>query len=279
MEIAFLRYFAAAVPLAIYCMVKSERADGQSLARAWASDLNRVDLRIALVGVLTFFVSPYLQMTGLRQTRAIDGALMVAMEPLFTILTACLVLGERLRISQIGSILVALLGAGILTELSWSRGAVLSEARLAGNLIVLASMFSETAYSVLSKPALERRSPLIFVTGGLVTGTALLFVANVLIDGPRRLAGFAPLVENQRIGDCLAFLYLGLGCTLFGYLYWMVVLAKTPVSLMALTLYVQPVLGIVWGRILLDEPVTASTLIGAGLIVIALWLGSRPQRG
>src|SRR4051812_28576314 len=51
LEIAFLRYLTAAVPLTLYCL-------GTGEFRRWLGDLKRLDWRIPAVGVLTFFVSP-----------------------------------------------------------------------------------------------------------------------------------------------------------------------------------------------------------------------------
>jgi LPXTG-motif cell wall-anchored protein len=57
----------------------------------------------------------------------------------------------------------------------------------------------------------------------------------------------------------------------------MLVLRTVPVSLMAITLYLQPVLGVVWGHAFLGEAVSWSTLSGAALILGAVWFGSRKQ--
>lgn len=278
LEVAFLRYFAAALPLTLYCAVK-KTSTGRTIFGDWIWTRRRTDFRIIVVAVLTFYISPYLQMVGISKTRAIDGTLMIATEPLLTVVAACFILRERLKWEQLASIALALVGICVVTELTWEKLKSFSDVRLIGNLIVLSSMLSEAAYSIVAKPALERRSPLIFVTLALLMGSAILFAHNIIFSDPSRLAGLVPLFHDVNLKDFAAIMHLGWGCTTFGYLYWMIVLRETPLSVMALTLYVQPVLGTIWGYLFLREEVTASTFVGGLLIVVALWLGSRPQRG
>src|SRR5262245_50272119 len=68
-ELAFLRFFSAAVPLVLYCLWKREKGSRRSLLGAWAREISALDLRLVAVGLLTFFVSPLAQMTGLKLSR------------------------------------------------------------------------------------------------------------------------------------------------------------------------------------------------------------------
>lgn len=276
LEIGFLRFFVGAVLLTAYTLKgKQSRRE----LKAWFGDFRLVDLRIVGVGLLTFFVSPLCQMKGLQLSRAVDGALIIAIEPLVSILAACLFLGERLKRTQTFGIALALIGTSVLTELTWTKLASFADARLVGNLIFMTSLFSEAAYSVLGKPALDRRSPLLFVTASIWVGVLALGIYNLAAFGPSRLAGIAPLVAHGAASDWLTVFFLGAGCTAFGYVYWMHSLKRLPVSLIALTLYIQPVLGMMWGSVWLGESLNASTYSGAALILGAVWIASRqPKR-
>lgn len=279
MEIAFLRYLTAGVPLLMYCALARPKNAKRPLLWSWLRDLRRMDLRIVIVGALAFFISPFCQMTGLHRSSAIDGSLVIATEPLFTIAAACVLLGERLRRIQVVSIALAIAGVGVLADVTFDKLLSFKDARLTGDLIMIGSMFSDASYSAIAKPALDRRSPTLFMTVAIWIGIALLFGYNLAVDGPERLAGLTPLFTDLRLGDFAAFAYLGLGCTLFAYLYWMVALTSTPVSVMALTLYAQPLLGPAWGYFFLHESITISTFAGGFLILAALWLGVQPRRG
>lgn len=272
LEISFLRTCTALIPLLIYCAWGGRR----SLLARWARDIGLVDFRVFAVGFITFFLSPLCQMTGLSKSRAIDGSLIVTLEPVFTVFAALVVLRERMRLSQAMALGFGMIGVGILSDLTWDKLADFSDARLVGNAVFVLSLVSEAGYSVLSKPALDRRSPVLLVTLGLVVGAVSLFLFNIASDGTERLSGLVPLFSARRWTDCAAILYLGLGCTAFGYLFWLVVLQNAPVSAMVLTLYIQPVLGIALGHFWLGEPLSSSTMLGSLLIFVAVWLGSRP---
>jgi len=270
LEVSFLREATAFLGMLLYCLMAKQRR--RELFN-WPQNLKRVDWRIVLVGVLTFAMSPFCQMYGLELSRAIDGSLMIALEPLVTITFAFVFLKEKLGRYQLVAVLLALLGAGVLTELTWEKVKTLSDSRLIGNMVFLLSLMSEAAYSIVSKPALKQRTPPIFLTGALGVGTMVLFLANIILVSPSRLGGLTPLINTPQWNHIGSFLFLGLGCTLIGYLYWMTVLQRVSVSIMALTLYVQPILGMIWGNIFLGETIFATTWIGAALILAAVWLG------
>lgn len=271
LEIGFLRYFAGVLPLLIYFVWGGRK----SLMARWWRDFGLIDSRLLLVGVLTFFFSPLGQMVGLSMSRAVDGSLLIALEPLVTIVAAWLVLGERLRWNQTVGLALAVTGACILTEVTFEKARAFADVRLIGNLVFVGSLLSESAYSILAKPALERRSPITFLTVSCAVGVLLLFLLNIGMDGPSRAAGLSLLFARAEFTDFAAVLYLGFGCTTFGYLFWMYALQRASVSVIALTLYVQPVLGLFWGHVFLGEAVTSSTVLGAALILGAVWLASR----
>ncbi|MBI3543305.1 MAG: DMT family transporter [Deltaproteobacteria bacterium] len=250
MEIAFLRFFTAGVPLAIYCAFFRAPGAKRSYYAAWLADLRPLDLRLVTVGLLTFFVSPYCQ----------------------------LMLGERLRARQLVSIALALVGASIVSDLTWDKLRSFSDARLVGNSIFFVSMLSEAAYSAVAKPVLDRRAPVLFLGVAVWVGIALLFSYNMIVDGPARMAGLVPLFQRANPLDFAILAHLGLGCTVFGYLCWMIALTDTPVSVIAVTLYLQPVLGVFWGHLILREAITMSTFTGGALLLLAVWLGSRLRR-
>ena len=271
LEIAFLRYFTGVLPLLIYFVWGGRK----SLLVRWWSDLNVIDMRLLLVGVLTFFFSPLGQMVGVSMSRAVDGSLLIALEPLVTIVAAWLVLGERLRVNQAVGLTLAVTGACVLTEVTFEKASTFTDARLIGNLVFVGSLLSESAYSILAKPVLHRRSPIVFLTVSNAVGVVFLFLANIALDGPSRAAGLSLLFERAELADFASVLYLGLGCTTFGYLFWMYALQRASVSVVSLTLYVQPVLGLLWGHLLLGEAMTRATLLGGALILGAVWLASR----
>lgn len=75
----------------------------------------------------------------------------------------------------------------------------------------------------------------------------------------------------------LALLGLGLGCTAFAYvLYFQLLSAIGPLKSMAVTFLIPP-FGVLWGVLLLDEPLSWAYLYGGALIVLAVYLVLKPS--
>ena len=75
----------------------------------------------------------------------------------------------------------------------------------------------------------------------------------------------------------LALAGLGLVCTSLAYiLYFRLIADVGPVKSMAVTFLIPP-FGVLWGVLLLDEPLSWAYLYGGVLIAMALWLVLRPS--
>ena len=74
----------------------------------------------------------------------------------------------------------------------------------------------------------------------------------------------------------LSLLGLGLVCTAFAYILYFRLLADIgPVKTLTVTFLIPP-FGVLWGVLLLDEPLSRAYVGGGALIALALWLILRP---
>ncbi|MCC6443840.1 MAG: DMT family transporter [Armatimonadetes bacterium] len=69
-----------------------------------------------------------------------------------------------------------------------------------------------------------------------------------------------------------ALLFLGLGCSAFCYTLCAAVLSRADVSEVTLTIYLQPVFGVLIGLFLLNEPLYWRTFIGGAVIFASVTL-------
>ncbi|HRU24199.1 MAG TPA: DMT family transporter, partial [Candidatus Latescibacteria bacterium] len=76
-------------------------------------------------------------------------------------------------------------------------------------------------------------------------------------------------------GFWAADLFLGLGCTAAAYLLWTKALQVMEATKVAVFLYLIPVLGIAWGWLYLDEPVSWWLVAGAALVIFGVVLANR----
>jgi drug/metabolite transporter (DMT)-like permease len=194
------------------------------------------------------------------------AALLVAMMPVWIAVLARVVLHERLpRLAVIG-IVVGFVGVAILvgpTALG-ATGAL----DAAG---VVALIISPIAWSSGSLFATHRaelpRHPLASTGLQMVTGALVLATMSIVSGEPARFdpsavtaPSFAAFVYLTIVGSIVAF-------TTFG---WMIRVA--PLPLVATYAYVNPVVAVILGAIILGEPIEPRTLLAGGVIVAAVAL-------
>jgi drug/metabolite transporter (DMT)-like permease len=231
-------------------------------ARAWPG--------VALVGLLGFAVSKFLQMWGLNLTTALDTSLLVAMEPLLTIALGALVLREALSGRRLAAFAVGAAGAWLLM----ARGLALpapGSAHVLGDGAFLLGLACEAGLSVVGK-ALLARYPATLVTAGALAAALGLWLPVAVGDG--LLAGW-PALDG---GTLAAIAYLALGCTVFAYWAWFRALAELEAGRVALTLFVQPLWGAALAMAVLGEPLRPATLAGGALVLASLYLALVPGR-
>ena len=227
-------------------------------------------ITVIAVGGMCFCFSPLLQLTGLNSSRATDNALIIAMEPMMTVLLAWLILKEKITRSYAITFAVALLGFTLLTGVS-IHGLEVSHAHLVGNVIMLISLLGEAFYSIGGSQLLERHSPIPIFGLACLSGVILLTLAVWIISGESPIALIQAVPHQLTWKSALALAWLGPLGTTASYLYWMYALRDAPVSSVALTLFIQPVSGSICGYLLLNERLTISQSLGGAFIILAVF--------
>ncbi len=221
---------------------------------------------LAGIGAVTFCFSSYSQYKGLSLSTSTENALIVAMEPLFAVVLAWIFLGEKLGLKQVGVFLVAITGFLLLSKVNPSDlGASFAVFNI-GNLFLLLSMPSEAFYTIGSRKLAGRVTPLSVFGFSLPIGF-LIFSSYLLISGQG-----LPDPTRLSTGSILALLWLGPLGTTITYSFWTLALVEAPVAAVALTLFVQPILGATTGMLFLGERLNLWQATGAGLILAALLL-------
>ena len=193
-------------------------------------------------------------------------ALLIALMPVWIAVLGRLALGERLpRLAGIG-IVVGFVGVAVLAGPT-ALGA--SDALDAAGLSAL--IVSPIAWSIGSLFATHRavlpQHPLMATGTQMVAGAVVLALMSVATGEPGRFDAAAVSTES-----IAAFLYLTvigslLAFTTFG---WM--LRVAPLPLVATYAYVNPIVAVVLGALVLSEPIEPRTLVAGAIIVGAVAL-------
>jgi drug/metabolite transporter (DMT)-like permease len=238
-------------------------ARGQTLALLRGPDRRR----LAMMGLLGFCVAQLAQTLALSLSPASDIALLSSASPLWIALLAWLWLGERLGRRVVLGFGLAIAGLALIL---WPQGdsAVGAGQRMLGDAIFLANGFTWASYNVMGKDMMSRHAPLpTTAAAGLVGALGLLpFAAGEWLSG--RTPRFT-LVGAAAVG------YTGLLVTVLGFLVLFWAYGRVRAAQVAITMYLQPLAGVLVAWLLLRERLGPSFLLGALLVFGGVWLVTR----
>lgn len=212
--------------------------------------------KIALLGFLTYPATFLLQFIGLQYTSASSAATMIGIEPLMVILVGQLFFKEKasLAIWLLGTI--AFIGVFLLVGLSNSE-----EISLIGCLLVLASTIVVALWLRLSKSVLGNLNPKVY--------TALSLQLGILIGLPFMLLLVKDWNINFSYSSIIALLYLGIGCSLFANWAWNKGLSETETNKSGIFLALEPVFGVLFSIILLNDSLSIASWVGVALVILS----------
>ncbi len=226
----------------------------------------------ALVGIALLLGGNGLVMLAERTVPSGLAALIIAVVPLWIVLLR-LTHSERVRRGTLLGVLIGFAGVALLVG---SRG-LTGEVDLLGMLMVIGSSASWALGSFYS-----RRLPL--PNDPFVSTAAQMFVGGIALTLVGVATGELPrVVPAQFAGESLAALaYLIVFGSIVAFSAYTWLLQNAPVSKVATYAYVNPVVAIFLGWLILSESITAAMAIGGAMIVLGVAVvirtESRPAR-
>lgn len=204
---------------------------------------------------------------GLDFTTAARGALMVNTMPFFVAAGAHVLLGERLTVWKAAGMALAFGGVALVFS---DRLSMPDSRALIGDMLMLA------AAALWAATTLVIRSSRL---GEVAAEKVLLYqlaVSSLVILPLAPLAG--PILRDVTPLAIASVLFQAVFVVAFTYVLWFWLMRAYPVSALSNFAFLSPVFGVMFGGMLLDEPLSwrilaALAMIGAGLLV-----ASRPPR-
>ena len=252
---AFFRVSIAAAGLLVILAVMRVKWDFQGKFKT-----------VLLLGVINSGIPATMYSVAAQVLPAGYSAIFNATTPLMGVLIGGLFFSERLTPSKLAGVSLGLLGVGVLTR----AGPVAFDLELL--MGALACLVATTCYGFagfLARRWLDQRGGLdsrLSALGSMLGATLFLlplFAYSAINHPPASWGGWP--VWGSLLG-------LGLVCTALAYvLYFRLLTAIGPVKSMTTTFLIPP-FGVLWGALLLGEPLSMAHVYGAVLIAGALWL-------
>jgi drug/metabolite transporter (DMT)-like permease len=197
------------------------------------------------------------------------AALVIAAVPLWVVLMRR-VTGERISLSTLASVMTGFVGVGLLLAPGGGGGSD----RTLGFVLVLLASFSWALGSFLS-PRLPLPSNGLLSTSIQMSCGGLVLALAALVSG--EVGRFQP--SDVSLDSFLAFAYLVVIGSLVAYTAYVWLLQNAPISRVATYAYVNPTIAIFLGWLILDERVTATTLLGAAIVIGSVAVTVRKETG
>ena len=142
--------------------------------------------RLALLGAMGITIYQFLFTYALKYTSAVNVGILINMSPIYGGFLSALLGYERFARKRIIAIVVGFLGVFILmTKGDWR---VLFSGDIRGNALALLASLSWGLYTILSKPLLDKHSPLKVTSYSMLAGSVLLGVFVPCFLDPAELA-------------------------------------------------------------------------------------------
>ena len=257
---AWLRYLVAVIAFVAWCWAYRNRNGPRMLphdSRSW-----RYTVWLGLLGTMAYQL---LFMHGMKWTAAGDASLIIPINPVFTVLLAAPMLGQKVTKRMAFGLLLGIVGVGAVV--GWSPNTDIPfEHRLLGDTMIVLAALAWATNSNLTKIALEE--------DGIGTTEELVIwysIVGWIMLTPWMLAEIwgsgIPSPNTVELGSIA---YLGLFSTVLTYIWFARGIDRIGPTASASYVFLVPIFGVLSGWALLDESIGASMLVGFVLIVMGV---------
>ncbi|MCW0209270.1 MAG: DMT family transporter [Achromobacter sp.] len=229
----------------------------------WKLPAGRDLAALALLGVLNNTLYLGLSWSGMTTVSSAFTAVLISTNPLLIGVLAGPVLGERLGWRKLAGLCLGLAGVALVLR---SRLSGMQE-DLHGTLLVTGGLVALVAGTLLYK----RLKP----ASGLWTSTGIQSLAGA--------AGLLPFaLATESIGDARmtaslfwSMAYMIVAVSMGGYYLWFMILGRASATSASALHFLMPPLGLLFGWLVLAEPVSWLDLLGIVPIAFGIWLATR----
>lgn len=211
--------------------------------------------RLFWIALISASVQYSLTFTGLKGIDASTSALLIQLEVPFGLLTAWLLLGEKISLKQAIGMLIAFTGAMF----------IVGEPKLSNDLFSVVLLISGALMWAVGQVMIKNLGNVggfMLITGIAFWATPQLFISSFLLESNQ-----LQQIKTAPIEAWLAVAYLGLIMTALAYAMWYRLLGLYSVNKVMPFLLLLPLTSVVGGIFFLDESLTLKIAIG-GLLTL-----------
>ncbi len=209
-------------------------------------------------------------LVSLSEMPASRTATFVALNPVVVSLLMFALFRERLSYGRWAGIGLTLLGA-ILVISRCNLTALVGDIESSfgrGEVAMSMAVLSWALYTIIGRNALKGLSPLAATTYAAIWGLVLLVSAYLVMPAP-------DIQDAVSARGLAAIVYLAIGGTVVPFLWYYRGVAEIGPARTSVFTNLVPVFGVLFGVVLLGEPLLMSMIVGGGLVVVGVILTNR----
>ena len=223
--------------------------------------------RLVLLGLIGTTIYQLLFINGIARTTAGNSSVILATTPIFVALLSSFLGVERVERRVWYSVILSFIGILLIVQ-GAGRTLTLTDQSGIGDLLILAGTICWSTYTVLSKPLLQRYTPLKLTAWTMVMGTPLLVLVSI------------PSLKEQNWGSVSLQGWLGLVYSFcfavaIGYVIWYTGVSRIGSARTALYENLITVIALAVAWLFLSERMTLLQIMGAVLVLTSLYIARR----
>ncbi len=222
--------------------------------------------RLTLLGAVGIALYQFLFTFALKYTSAVNVGILINMSPIYGGFLSSLFGYEKFVKKRLLAIVTGFIGVYILmTKGDWAS---FMGGDVAGNVLALLASFSWALYTILSKPLLEKHSPLKVTAYSMAAGSILLgfFVPSFFDWGE---------LARLSLTGWLIVIFSIIFSIVVAFFLWYRGVARIGASRTMIYQYCVPAFGAIAAYFVLSETLHFSQLIGGSIIFLSVYLARR----
>lgn len=253
-QLTFIRFAIGGLlllPFALYEIKKNE-------IKITAGDM----VRLTFVGILGIPLSMLFFQLGIMHANAATAAVIICVNPFFTMVIAHFFANERLNKNKILVLVIGLVGIVFMIS-PWN---IQEGNTVIGIIYLLLAAIFFGMYTVAGKVSIKKVGTMAQTSFSFIIGSAILLIIILIMDKPV-IAG----VQD----NLLLVLYVGIFVTGLGYFSFFMAIKFSDASTGSLAFFIKPAIAPIIAVIILDETILWNTYIGIGAIIFASYINLR----
>jgi len=220
---------------------------------------------LALMGFIGVFVHQMLQAFALTMTTATNTGWLIGITPIWSAVLSAIVLRERFGFWKVLGLAGGFAGVLLVVTRGDFSARVFGRPSTLGDLLILISTVNWAVYTVIGHKIIRRLGPRRATSGAMLFGVLMLAPFFLAQRGWKQ-------IPNLSAAGWGALLFLAIGCSALGYLFWYGALEHIEASRVAALLYAEPLVTFIAAVLLLGEQVSVITIAGGALVLASVIL-------